>query len=489
MKVIWVKSILFFIKTSFMRILHTSDWHLGQHFYGKSRAREHQQFLTWLIEQAISHQVDAIIVAGDVFDTGNPPSYARELYFNFISELQQQTQQAKRECRLVVLAGNHDSSAMIGESKQLMSAFASHVVPAVTQDINEQVFTLTANGHSAVMCAVPFIRPRDITKSVVGQSATDKQQNLQQAITGHYQQLFTHAKISQAQILEQQTENNLMNGCPIITTGHLTTVGASTSDSVREIYIGTLDAFPASQFPKADYIALGHIHQMQNVAKSDHIRYCGSPIPLSFDESKQQKQVLLVDVKASEAPHIESLVVPCFQPLVMIKSSVETIITDITLALSSIKTKVKSDTQPSIEPSIVANSQTNTASNDKQQPLWLDIEIQSSNYRSDIQTSITDQLQPYIDTGQIDILLIRRSKQQREQWLDQQDNVTLDELSAIDVFEERLKHANWSDNDVENQEKKQRLTQLFKQALEALPNDKLEPEPTINATLIKDGQL
>lgn len=437
-----------------MRIIHTSDWHLGQHFYGKSRAHEHQQFLQWLITQVIEHDVDAIVVAGDVFDTGNPPSYARELYFNFIRELQINTQAHDRECQLVILAGNHDSSAMIGESKQLLSAFSSHVVPAVTTDINEQVFMLNANNQQAVMCAVPFIRPRDITKSQTGQSVNDKQQGLQQAITQHYQTLF-----EQAEILAK-------NACPIIATGHLTTVGASTSDSVREIYIGTLDAFPANQFPKADYIALGHIHQMQNIAKSDHIRYCGSPIPLSFDESRQNKHVLLVDVNNAEKPNINPLTVPRFQSLAVLKSSVDNIVEDIEELISH--------TMPIDEGSVAHLATT-------QSTIWLDIEIDSTNYRSDIQAMITELLQPYIHNNQIEILLIRRSKQQRQQWLQEQDNTTLDDLSTLDVFEERLSQADWSSDETHMAEQKLRLTTLFKQALDDLTNQETNQAIELNS--------
>ena len=100
-----------------MRILHTSDWHLGQNFYSKSREAEHQAFLDWLLETAQAHQVDAIIVAGDVFDTGSPPSYARTLYNRFVVNLQQ------TGCHLVVLAGNHDSVATLNESRDIMAFY------------------------------------------------------------------------------------------------------------------------------------------------------------------------------------------------------------------------------------------------------------------------------------------------------------------------------------------------------------------------------
>ena len=108
-----------------MRILHTSDWHLGQYFYGKSRANEHQQFLSWLLEQAILHEVSAIIVAGDIFDTSTPPSYAREMYFDFIAKLH------KNACQLIIVAGNHDSVAMLAESQSVLSNLSTNVVTHV----------------------------------------------------------------------------------------------------------------------------------------------------------------------------------------------------------------------------------------------------------------------------------------------------------------------------------------------------------------------
>ncbi len=105
-----------------MRLLHTSDWHLGQNFYSKASAAEHDAFLTWLLDRAQEHEVDAIIVAGDIFDTGSPPSYARELYNRFVVQLQQ------TGCRLVVLAGNHDSVAMLNESRDILAFLHTTVV-------------------------------------------------------------------------------------------------------------------------------------------------------------------------------------------------------------------------------------------------------------------------------------------------------------------------------------------------------------------------
>ena len=133
------------------------------------------------------------------------------------------------------------------------------MVPGVGLDPAEQVLVLhdRAGVPGAILCAIPFIRPREVLASQAGQSAQDKQQSLQQAIAEHYQTLFALAEARRAE---------LGLALPIVASGHLTTVGASASESVREIYVGSLEAFPTSAFPPADYIALGHIHRPQKVA-------------------------------------------------------------------------------------------------------------------------------------------------------------------------------------------------------------------------------
>lgn len=135
-----------------MRIIHTSDWHLGQHFFTKSRAAEHQAFLHWLIEQIKENQVDALIVAGDIFDTGAPPSYARELYNRFVVELQ------PTNCQLVVLGGNHDSVSTLNESRGLLSYLNTTVISCASSNLDQQVIILKdrQNHPAALLCAIPF---------------------------------------------------------------------------------------------------------------------------------------------------------------------------------------------------------------------------------------------------------------------------------------------------------------------------------------------
>lgn len=341
-----------FMQKSDFRLLHTSDWHLGQHFFGKSRQAEHQQFLDWLVATAVENSVNAIVVAGDIFDTGSPPSYARELYNRFIVKLQ------PTGIHLIVLGGNHDSVSMLSESKDLLACLNTHVIPNALENIEQQVIALeSCDGKpQAIVCAIPFLRPRDILLSAAGQTGSEKQQQLQQAISDHYLAIFNAAKTQQANILQ-----SLGLHVPIIATGHLTTVGAKSSESVRDIYIGTLEAFPSSGFPPADYIALGHIHRPQLVGGAEHVRYCGSPIPLSFDELNNDKTVLLVDFNGGKFNEAQPLVVPRFQAMYCVQGDLE-----------AIEQSIK---QLAIE-------------HDGQSSAWLDIEVTSQDYLNDLQARI-----------------------------------------------------------------------------------------------------
>ncbi|VXC42562.1 exonuclease, dsDNA, ATP-dependent [Pseudomonas sp. 9AZ] len=401
-----------------IRILHTSDWHLGQHFMGKTRQAEHQAFCAWLIEQVREQAVDAVLIAGDIFDTGAPPSYAREQYNRFIVELR------GTGCELVVLGGNHDSVAMLGESKTLLAQLGTRVIPGVCEQMDEQLLVLHRRDGSpgAILCGIPFIRPRDVLLSQAGQSAQDKQQSLQQAIQQHYQDLYVLAEAKRAE---------LGVDLPIIATGHLTTVGASASDSVREIYVGSLEAFPTSAFPPAAYIALGHIHRPQKVGGLEHIRYCGSPIALSFDEAKQQKEVLLVELDSSGLRQITALPVPRFQPLLSLRGSLKELDGQIKQAAE----------QGSVE-----------------LPVWLEVLVGTDDYLSDLQLRIA----ALCDGLPVEVLRIRRERGNASASLQGQAKETLDELSVDDVFAQRLSSESLDETE------QQRLLGLYQQVVSEL---------------------
>lgn len=377
-----------------MRLLHTSDWHLGQHFMGKTRQGEHQAFCAWLIKQVREHAVDVLIVAGDVFDSGAPPSHAREQYNRFIVALRE------TGARLVVLGGNHDSVAMLGESRSLLACLDTWVIPGVAADPAEQLLVLPRRDGTpgALLCAIPFIRPRDVLKSEAGQSAEDKLQALQVAIRAHYSALFA---------LAEARRDALGGLLPIIATGHLTTVGASASESVREIYIGSLEAFPAGAFPPAAYIALGHIHRPQKIGGLEHIRYSGSPIPLSFDEARQQKEVLLVELDEGALKAVTPLPVPCFQPLATLRGSLD-----------------------ELAGAIVAAAEQGRA----ERPVWLEVQVSADEHLPDLPARVAA-----LCAGlPVEVLRIRRERGNAAACLQGEAQETLDELSPEEVFAQRL---------------------------------------------------
>lgn len=409
-----------------MRILHTSDWHLGQFFINKSRAQEHQKFITWLLQQVRENDVDAVIIAGDIFDTGSPPSYARELYNQFVIGMNKLGRQ------LIILAGNHDSVSTLNESKDILAQLNTQVIAAASDDLASQVLTLKnkAGEVGAIVCAIPYLRPRDIMQSRSGESGQQKQQALGLAIGQHYSDVFELAE-KQRDALHNTSPNNPV---PIIATGHLTAMGVTTSESVRDIYIGSLEAFPAKDFPAADYIALGHIHRPQRVAKTEHIRYCGSPIPLSFDElgsdsTISKKEVLLVDFKDGRLNQVESLTVPLFQPMQVIKGD-----------LNSIEQQLAQFT----------NDATNE-NEDCQLPTWLSIEVDTQDYLNDLQ----QRMQALTADMNVEILQLRRARKQQQQRIEREDKELLAELSPEDVFERRL-----ASEIFETEDEKERLSRL-----------------------------
>ncbi|RKP46215.1 exonuclease subunit SbcD [Pararobbsia silviterrae] len=377
-----------------MRILHTSDWHFGQYFMGKSRQPEHESLIAWLVEQVGAHDIDAVLIAGDIFDTGAPPSYARELYNRLIVALRD------AHVSLTILAGNHDSVATMHESRALLERLNTVVVPAVEDDPAREVHLLADRDGNpgAILCAIPFIRPRDVLLSVAGQSAQDKQVSLQEAIRAHYEAVFASAV---------RKRESLGVHVPIVATGHLTTVGASASESVREIYVGSLEAFPTTAFPPADYIALGHIHRPQRVGGLDHIRYSGSPIPLGFDEARQQKEMLIVELADGALRAVTPLAVPCFQPLASIRGSLKQLAEQL--------------------PSVAAQAGEGRSA-------WLEVVVAEDDYLSDLQARI-DAL---TDGLPIEVLRIRRDRGASVAALRGDAKETLDELSPDDVFARRL---------------------------------------------------
>ncbi|KUL30159.1 exonuclease SbcCD subunit D C-terminal domain-containing protein [Chlorobium limicola] len=300
-----------------MKFLHTSDWHLGRTLYGHSRYNEFTAFLDWLHALIETEKVDALLVAGDVFDTSVPGSRVQELYYGFLYRMAR-----SKVCRHVVItAGNHDSPSFLDAPKALLRTLDVHVVGSIGDDPMDEVVVLRdrRGKAEAVVCAVPHLRDRDIRSVGPGESMDEKNRKLIEGIERHYREVCMAAE-----------QRRLQEGgfLPMIAMGHLFTAGGSTveGDGVREIYIGSLAHVSSSVFPEGiDYLALGHLHVPQRVAGEEHLRYSGSPVPMGFGEARQRKEVVLVEFSGGERT-ITPVQVPCFQQLERISGTLDAII-------------------------------------------------------------------------------------------------------------------------------------------------------------------
>ena len=292
-----------------MRVLHTSDWHIGRTLYGRKRYEEFEAFLTWLAETIQQNEIDALLVAGDVFDTSAPGNRAQELYYRFLCRV------AASSCRhVVVVAGNHDSPSFLNAPKELLKALDVHVVGGRTESSEDEVLVLRNEQGvpELIVCAVPYLRDRDIRVAEAGESVEDKERKLIDGIRTHYNAVAA---------LAEQKREELGADIPIVGMGHLFTAGGQTvdGDGVRELYVGSLAHVTAGIFPTSfDYLALGHLHVPQKVNGSDTIRYSGSPLPMGFGEAKQRKSVCQVEFH-STAASVKVIDVPIFQKLERVK--------------------------------------------------------------------------------------------------------------------------------------------------------------------------
>ena len=406
-----------------MKILHTSDWHLGRSLYGRKRYEEFSAFLDWLTQTIENEKVDALLVAGDVFDTSTPSNRAQELYYRFLCRV------AASCCRhVVVIAGNHDSPSFLNAPKELLRALNVYVVGSMTDDPadevivlkkNPQITQINADDVEAIVCAVPYLRDKDIRTVEPGETIDDKNRKLVEGLKNHYEAVVAVAETKRNKL--RKSAQSADKQIPIIAMGHLFTAGGKTvdGDGVRELYVGSLAHVGEEVFPSSiDYLALGNLHVPQAVGSAEHIRYCGSPIPMGYGEATQEKKVVLVELNLPITQmnvdkntkkeicenqrnlRITEKTVPCFQELVRIVGSLD----DIHAKLEELKTEESS--------------------------AWLEIEYTGSD--------IIGNLREMLDEAMADsVMEIRRIRNRRV--IDRVINAinedeTLDDLDAGDVF-------------------------------------------------------
>ena len=268
-----------------MRLIHSSDWHLGHMLRGEvARELEHQAFLVWLLERCAEEAADALVITGDVFDTATPPASAERMWFEFLAA----ARRARPAMDIIAIAGNHDSPARLGASSSVLRELGVHVIGGLPRVAGgaldlERILIPIAGGRGLV-AAVPFLRPVDTPADVADPLETV------------YRDVIAAAR-------ERRTP-----GQALIVTGHLYVAGADAQFlSERRVSIGGQESASLRLFPEdVSYTALGHIHRPQRVGR-DTIRYAGAPIALSLDEADYNHQALAIDFDGAAVAQIRAL--------------------------------------------------------------------------------------------------------------------------------------------------------------------------------------
>jgi len=298
-----------------MKVLHTSDWHLGRTLYGRRCTNEFQQFLDWLVAEIDRQKVDCLLIAGDIFDSTTPSNIAQTQYYSFLYNV------SKTCCRhVVIIGGNHDSPSLLNAPRQLLQQLNVSIIGSKTNNPADEVIILYDPDRSpeAIVCAVPYLRDRDVRTSEIYESIDDKARKLIDGIHQHYLEIID--------IAEQKRRESSIK-IPLIAMGHLFAAGGTIAENneVRDLYVGTLAHIPSSFFPDTiDYLALGHLHIAQKVNSSPTRRYSGSPLQLSFGSNNSQKSMTAITF--SSEIQVETIAVPPFLRLETISGSASEII-------------------------------------------------------------------------------------------------------------------------------------------------------------------
>ncbi|MEO0777511.1 MAG: exonuclease SbcCD subunit D C-terminal domain-containing protein [Bacteroidota bacterium] len=380
-----------------MKVLHTADWHLGQRFLHNERQEEHQRALDWLMSVIRREKIELLLVAGDVFDIGNPPNYARRMYYRFLTQL------IGTSCRhIVITGGNHDSPAMLNAPRELLLALNVHVVGEATERIEDEIIELHgAEGQlEAVVAAVPFLRDKDIRQSIAGESSLERIERIKAGIRQHYRTIG-EAVLPYAE-----------RGVPLIATGHLFAKGAEAGEHQNNIYIGNRENIDGSEFPSIfDYIALGHLHRAQIVNQDYRIHYSGSLIPLSFSELDDQKVVKIIQFEGRQLVEgVRSVAVRECRKLRRIGGE----LTEVEEKLRTLHTEISEDDLPA----------------------WVVVQVQTDRLRPNLDGHLRD----FAEDLRLVLLKVRTNQSYRA--LDQQvATLDLDDLSPGEVFRQRCSSA------------------------------------------------
>ena len=288
-----------------MRILHTSDWHIGHRLYERRRIEEHRQFLDWLLITLQENAVDVLLVSGDIFDTALPSSEATDLYYQFLFQLYDKTR-----AHAVITAGNHDSPTRLAAPREFLRMGRIHVVGLASEPA-ECVVTLPSENPGVAIAAVPYLSENELSH-ISFETEPERAERYRERLRELYRRCVEY----------------IPSGLPKILMGHLFVHGGKVGDSERNIQIGGSTAMQISDFPDdVIYVALGHLHRPHAISGTNYpVQYAGSPLPLRFNEANYSKKVYLLDVPDSGDVQVEEIEIPIFKELRTVTGDIDRVL-------------------------------------------------------------------------------------------------------------------------------------------------------------------
>jgi exonuclease SbcD len=282
-----------------VRILHTSDWHLGRSFHREGMLAHQAAYIDHLLEVVESERVDLVVVAGDIYDRALPPVDAVRLADETLVRL------ARSRVRVVLTSGNHDSAQRLGFSSRLIDEAGVHI-RADASSVGTPVLLGDDDGPVAVY-GIPYLDPHAVAEPWQLSARTHE------------------AALTEAMSRVRSDLTRQASGTRSVVLAHAFVAGAQPSDSERDISVGGVSIVPTTLFDGIDYAALGHLHGQHTLA--DHVRYSGSPLAYSFSEAGHRKGSWLVDL-GRDGVSAELVEAPVPRPLARLRGSLESLLAD-----------------------------------------------------------------------------------------------------------------------------------------------------------------
>ena len=375
------------------KILHTSDWHIGRRLKNRERYDEFSAFFKWIEEIIKSENIEALLVAGDIFDNTTPGTKAQDLYYSFLSRI------IKTNCRhVVIISGNHDSPAFLDAPKDLLKIFKIHVIGGARENPEDEVLLLKDDSgeNELIVCAVPYLKERDVRTFSSSDEIEKIDSSLIAGIKNHYEKVFDAAE----KLKEKLKEKNV----PVIAMGHLFARGGKVNDGdgVRSLYVGTAVEVGADLFRDfLTYTALGHLHSPQKISR-ENIRYSGSPLVMDFGETGTKKAVNILELDGEKLISVKEIPVPVFQRIERIQGNLDEIFFGLTKLAAS------------------------------KESVYFDVTYNGAEYPGDLREQIGNFIK---DFPQLEILSIRQENERAGEKFNYESSKSLENFSHEEMFE------------------------------------------------------